>query len=54
MKITLAYLDGVEDERANKAAEALKQLLPSAKVKRSDRYAPYKHVYFTIRKPIKP
>ena len=50
MKITLAYLP-VEDEEA--AAVLASRLHPGAKVRKSDRHAPFLHVYVTVGKPMK-
>ena len=50
MKITIAYLP--EEEREAGIIEAfIKGLLPGAKPRKSDRHAPYKHIYLTSKKP---
>ena len=52
MKITLAYLP-VEDEEAAAVLASLLRLHPGAKVRKSDRHAPFLHVYVTVGKPMK-
>lgn len=50
MKITIAYLP----EEARKAKLLLTvalDVIPDAKVRESDRHAPFKHTYITTRKP---
>lgn len=50
MKITLAYLPA-EDEEAAAVLAALLRLHPSAKLRKSDRHAPFLHIYMTVGKP---
>ena len=50
MKITIAYLP--EEERKAKLFQAVALgIIPGAKVKESDRHAPFKHIYLTSKKP---
>lgn len=52
MKITIAYI--AEEERAaGEALAALLQLCPGGKVRKSDRYAPIKHLYLTVKVPFR-
>lgn len=52
MKITIAYI--AEEERAaGEALAALLQLYPGGKVRKSDRYAPIKHLYLTVKEPFR-
>lgn len=53
MKITFAYLPE-EQEEAAAGVEALRQLQPRLKVRKSDRHSPFNHIYVTIPKPAKP
>lgn len=53
MKITIAYLPG-EDRRAAQIRDIVKGIDPGAKVRESDRHAPYTHIYITTRKPETP
>ena len=52
MKITLAYLPEEEPEAAASVA-ALRRLHPRMKVRKSDAYPPFKHIYLTMKKPNK-
>ncbi len=52
MKITLAYLPA-EDEEAAAVLAALLRLHPRAKLRKSDRHAPFLHLYLTIWKAAK-
>lgn len=53
MKITISYRDG-EEQKAAILQKFSAALLDGAKVKRSDRHPPYKHIYVTTRNPAKP
>lgn len=53
MKITIAYLPEWETA-ANAFVEVAQRMLPGIKVRESDRHAPFKHIYLTIRKPKRP
>ena len=53
MKITFAYLTE-EQEEAAACVAAIRQLHPRLKVRKSDRRAPFTHIYLTIPKPSKP
>ena len=50
MKITISYIDGEAREAAiiQRFADSL---LGGAKVRKSDRHPPFKHIYLTTRKP---
>ena len=50
MKITLAYIRD-EEETATATAAVLRQLHPGAKVRKSDRHPPFKHIYVATKKP---
>lgn len=50
MKITLAYIPD-EEEIATATVAVLHQLHPGAKVRKSDRHPPFKHIYLTTKKP---
>ena len=50
MKITLAYI-AEEEEAAAADLAALLQVHPGAKVRKSDRHPPWKHIYLTTRDP---
>lgn len=50
MKWQCSYLPEDEEEAATDL-EALLQLHPGAKVKKSDVHPPYKHIYLTTKKP---
>ena len=51
MKITVAYLP--EDGDVSAVVAAILRLYPDAKVRKSDRHAPYRHIYMTTKKPAK-
>lgn len=53
MKITIAFLPG-ETLSANTVEEFCRAVFPNVTVRKSDRHAPYKHVYLTTKKPGKP
>lgn len=53
MKISIAHLPE-EQEKAVRTLTALLKLHPGAKVRKSDRYPPFKHIYLTTKKPEKP
>lgn len=53
MKITIAYLPG-EDREAGIIEAFIKGLIPGVKPRKSERHAPYKHVYIATRKPENP
>ena len=49
MKVTIAYLP--EEERsAGTIKTFIEALIPGTRVRESDRHAPYKHIYLTIKK----
>lgn len=50
MKITIAHTDS-ESRQVGLIVAFVKGLVPSIKVKESDRHAPYKHIYLATRKP---
>lgn len=50
MKITIAYLPAEEAEATADLAGLLLRH-PGAKVRKSDRHPPFKHIYVTNRKP---
>lgn len=50
MKIKISYKSGEEKEAAASVV-ALLRVLRGAKVRESDRHAPFKHTYITTRKP---
>lgn len=52
MKITLAYIPD-EEETATATVAVLRQLHPGAKVRKSDRHPPFKHIYLTVKIPLK-
>lgn len=52
MKITLAYLPE-EQEEAYADLAVLRRLHPRMKVRKSDAYPPFKHIYLTMKKPNK-
>jgi len=52
-KITVAYLPEDKQE-ATAALAALRRLHPDAKVRKSDRHPPYKHIYLTTKKAENP
>ena len=49
MKISIAHLPE-EQEKAVRTLTALLKLHPGAKVRKSDRYPPFKHIYLTTKK----
>lgn len=49
MKVKIAYLPG-EEREAETLHNVAKELLKPVKVQRSDRHAPYKHIYITTEK----
>ena len=53
MKISITYRpDGAGEEKQFRIIRAfLNSFLPDAKVRYSDRYAPYIHVYWATKKP---
>lgn len=53
MKHTIAYLPEEEPEAASDLEE-LRRRHPLAKVHKSDRHPPYKHIYLTTKKPANP
>lgn len=53
MKITIAYIEAEEAE-ATAIADGVTKRYPLAKVKKSDRHSPFKHIYLTTKKPEKP
>ena len=50
MKITIAYLPE-EERKANLMKSIALGIIPGAKVKESDRHAPFKHIYLSSKKP---
>lgn len=46
MKITIAYIEA-EGGRVAATVDAIKQLLPTAKVRESERHPPFKHIYLS-------
>lgn len=48
MKITLAYLPA-EEQEAVATVKAFQHLHPGAKIRKSDRNPPFKHLYLTVR-----
>ena len=53
MKITLAYI-AAEEQEADADLAVLLQRHPGAKVRKSDRHPPFKHIYLTTKKPATP
>ncbi|USF26950.1 hypothetical protein N510_001883 [Firmicutes bacterium ASF500] len=53
MKITIAYLPE-EFREADLIHRFAQGLLDGAKVRKSDRHPPYKHIYLTAKKPETP
>ena len=53
MKISIAYLPEEQEAVAADLAVLLRQH-PGIKIRKSDRHAPYKHVYLTTKKPVNP
>ena len=49
MKVKIAYLPG-EEREAEVLHNVAKELLKPVKVQRSDRHAPYKHIYIATEK----
>lgn len=49
MKVKIAYLPG-EEREAETLHNCAKELLKPVKVQRSDRHAPYKHIYIATEK----
>lgn len=52
MKITIVYISEEKEEAAADLA-ALLRLHPGAKVRKSDRHPPYKHIYIISKTPNK-
>ena len=48
MKVTIAYLPG-EEREADIMKRAAAAMMAPAKVRESDRHAPFKHIYVTTR-----
>ena len=53
MKITIAYTDEKRHE-AGSIEAFIKGILPSVKVRKSNRHAPFYHTYITTTKPKNP
>lgn len=53
MKVTVAYLPG-EEREAEMLKNAAASIMEPAKVRESDRHAPFKHIYITSKKPETP
>lgn len=54
MKVTIAYLPDWEP-LANAVVTAIRCIIPGIKVRKSDRHAPYKHIYLATREhPARP
>lgn len=53
MKIAISYSPG-EELAARTAEEFFRALFTDAKVKKSDRHPPFKHIYLTTKKPGNP
>lgn len=49
MKVKIAYLPG-EEQEAEALHNCAKELLKPVKVNRSDRHAPYRHIYIATKK----
>lgn len=49
MKVKIAYLPG-EEREAEALHNCAKEMLKPVKVQRSDRHAPYKHIYIATEK----
>lgn len=49
MKVKIAYLPG-EEQEAESLHNCAKELLKPVKVNRSDRHAPYRHIYIATEK----
>jgi hypothetical protein len=54
VKIAISYIPDEEQQKASATLATLQRLHPDAKVKRGDRHPPYKHIYLTVKNPIKP
>lgn len=52
MKIKIAYGPG-ESLQAARVSEAIREQLPTVRVKESDAHPPYKHIYITTKEPQK-
>lgn len=50
LKIAIAYLPG-EEQKAAAIESFIKELSPGVKVRKSDRHAPYMHIYLSTKKP---
>ena len=50
MKVTIAYTSP-EDGEAAAVVAALQCLYPGVKVRKSDRYSPFLHLYLTTKEP---
>lgn len=50
MKIIIAYLPE-EEQKAKRLQAVALGVIPDAKVKESDRHAPFKHIYLSSKKP---
>lgn len=50
MKVTIAYLPG-EEREADILKRTVASIMEPAKVRESERHAPYRHIYITTRKP---
>lgn len=53
MKITLAYLP-IEDQDAADIQAAILRRFPDAKIHKSEAHPPFKHIYLTVGKPVRP
>lgn len=51
MKVKIAYLPG-EEKEAETIHYFIKSLINSAKVNRSDRHAPYRHIYIVTERQL--
>lgn len=49
MKITIAYLPG-EEQEAGVVEALIRGLIPGIKPRKSDRHAPFYHIYLTTKK----
>lgn len=50
MKLKISY-EAEEEKEAAATVAAFLRLHPGAKVRKSDRHAPFKHIYLTTKKP---
>lgn len=50
MKVTISFLPA-EFRRAFQIREVVTALLPGAKIRESDKHAPYKQIYITTKRP---